>query len=243
MFLLFVRTRLVAAGAAALLLAAPLCATAAEGPQPATLSLTGAGEVSAKPDMAVINSGVVTEAKAARDALNANNAAMTEILAAFKRAGIAEKDLQTAGFSVEPQYYRPRPGKDGRVEPPRIIGYRVSNRLSIKVRDLSKVGGLLDLSVSLGANQVSGIAFTIDDDEPLVDEARKQAMADAIRKARLYADAAGVSLKRIMSIVESFSRRPPVPFAARLTAEAAAVPVAAGELSLTAEVNVTWEIE
>lgn len=227
------------------LAAAPLAAHAAEEPRPATLSLAGSGEVRAKPDMAVISSGVVTEAKTARAALTANNAAMAEVIAAIKKAGIADKDLQTSGFSVEPRYDDPPQGKDGRRQPPRIIGYTVSNALSVKVRDLARLGELLDLSVSLGANQVSGIAFSIENDTALRDEARKQAMADAIRKARLYAEAAGVQLKRILSITENAGYRPPTPFVARAMKMEAAdtVPVAAGDLALTAEVDVTWEIE
>jgi len=239
------RRTFLAAGAAALLLASPMAAFAEEGPEPATLSLTGSGEVTAAPDMAVITSGVVTEAKTARSALTANNAAMAEVIAAMKKAGIAEKDLQTSGFSVEPQYYYPPQQKDGRREPPRIVGYKVSNTLGVKVRDLAKLGELLDLSVSLGANQVSGIAFSVTDEQPLRDAARKEAMGDALRKARLYAEAAGVTLKRILSISESGGRPPPVPFVARAMKMEAAdtVPVEAGELALAAEVNVTWEIE
>jgi hypothetical protein len=222
-----------------------MAASAEEEPTPATLSLAGSGEVAAAPDMAVIASGVVTEAKTARAALSANNAAMAEIVAAMKNAGIAEKDLQTSGFSVEPQYYYPPQQKDGRREPPRITGYQVSNRLGVKVRDLAKLGELLDLSVSLGANQVSGIAFSVTEEQPLMDTARKQAMGDALRKAKLYAQAAGVTLKRILTISESSGRRPPQPFLARSMAMEAAdsVPVEAGELTLAAEVNVTWEIE
>jgi uncharacterized protein len=239
------RMTLLAVCAAGLLFAAPLPLRAAEEPPPATMTLTGSGEVQAKPDMAVIASGVVSEAKTAREALSANNAAMAEVIAAMKKGGVAEKDLQTSGFSVEPQYVYPPQGKDGRREPPRIVGYKVSNRLSVKVRDLEKLGGLLDLSVSLGANQVSGVAFGITEEAPLRDEARKQAMADALRKAKLYAEAAGVSLKRILSIGESGGPRPPQPLVVRsMKMEAAeAVPVEAGELTLTADVNVTWEIE
>ena len=237
------RKCLFAVCAAALIVGAPFAALA-DDEQAATMSLTGRAEVSAPPDMAVISSGVVTEAKTAREALTANNAAMAEVIAALKQAGIAEKDLQTAGFSVEPQYLYPPQQSDGRRDPPRIVGYRVSNSLSVKVRDLARLGEVLDRSVSLGANQVSGIAFSVEDDTALMDEARMQAMADAARKARLYADAAGVELKRIVSISETDRPGPPQPFMARaLRMEAAdTVPVEAGELALSVEVNVTWEI-
>ncbi|HSM19339.1 MAG TPA: SIMPL domain-containing protein [Hyphomicrobiales bacterium] len=233
------------AAALALLLAAPLAASAQEEPKPATLSLSGSAEVTAAPDMAVITSGVVTEAKTARAALTANNAAMADVAAAMKEAGIAAKDLQTSGFSVEPQYFHPPQQRDGTREPPRITGYKVSNRLTVKVRDLDRLGRLLDLSVSLGANQVSGVDFAVTDEQPLRDEARRQAMADALRKARLYAEAAGVTLKRVLTITESSGRRPPQPVAFRAMAMEASdrVPVEAGELALTAEVDVTWEIE
>lgn len=239
-----VRNILLAAFAVGLLMAVAPAPAAADEDRPATMALTGTGEIRARPDMAVISSGVVTEAKTAREALDANNAAMAEVVAAMKMAGVAEKDLQTSGFSVEPQYVQPPQQNDGRREPPRIVGYKVSNRLSVTVRDLDKLGSLLDLSVKLGANQVSGVTFGIADEAPLRNEARKLAMADALRKAAIYAEAADVDLERILSISESGGPRPPRPLARTMRMEAAeAVPVEAGELTLAIEVNVTWEID
>lgn len=229
---------------AALWLAAPATAAGGGGDKPATLSLTGHAEIATAPDMAIIASGVVSEAKTARAALDANNAAIGEVLKAMREAGIADKDLQTSQFRVEPRYYHPPEDKNGR-PPPRIVSYRVSNQLTVRVRALDRLGAILDRSVGLGANQLSGISFTLADDSGPMNEARRQAMADAIAKAELYAAAAGVKLKRILSIGESGAVRPPVPYAARaLRAEdAASVPIAAGEVGISADVSVTWEIE
>lgn len=230
--------------AAAVILLAPSVARADDRPAPATMSLTGFGEVAAEPDMATISSGVVSEGRTARAALDANNAAMAEVLAAMRRAGIADRDLQTSRFRVEPQYFQPPQGRDGRQEPPRIVGYRVSNQLAVRVRDLAALGAVLDLAVGLGANQVSGVSFSLAETAEPMREARTKAMADALAKAELYAAAAGVRLKRILSIDEQGAVRPAAPVIARaMRAEAAdAVPLAAGEIRLNAEVNVTWEI-
>lgn len=211
----------------------------------ATMTLTGTGEVTAAPDMASVTTGVVSEAKTAREALDANNKAMAEMIAAMKEAGIAAKDLQTSGFSIQPQYYHPPRPKDGSQEPPRIVGYQVSNMLTIRVRDLEMVGQVLDKAVTLGANQTHGISFGVAEDEALQDEARRKAVADALKKAQLYSSAAGVKLGPIVSIAEAGGQRPPQPYAARamkMDAAAESVPIEGGETTTTARVNITWEL-
>jgi uncharacterized protein YggE len=225
--------------AVAALLARP--AGAEEAPRP-TLTLTGTGEVFAEPDTALISSGVVTEAKTAREALDANNEAIAAVIAAIKDAGIEPKDIQTSGFTVQPRYHYPK--KSDEAEAPKIVGYRVSNTVTVKVRDLAKLGGVLDKAVTVGANNISGIDFLVSDADKRLDEARAIAMKDAIRKAGIYADAAGVKLTRIVSINEVGGYRPmPRKAAMAMRAEAApSVPVEAGEQALSVEVNVTWEI-
>lgn len=228
--------------AASLWPAAPMAAEENSG-RP-TITMSGQGEVSAAPDTAHISTGVVTEAKTAREALTANNTAMEKVIAELKKAGIEARDLQTSNFSVQPQYYHPPRDRNGAGEPPRIVGYQVSNALQVKVRDLARLGAILDVTVSQGANQLNGIAFSIDDPEAQLAKARKAAMEDAIARARTYAEAAGVALGRVLSISENSGPRP-VPMVARMRVEdaAPAVPIEAGEQSIQAQVQVTWELQ
>lgn len=227
---------------AAIAIALPLClATAAlaeEAPR-RTITLSGSGETTAAPDLAHVTTGVLVEARTAREALSDNNRAMAAVIAGLKEAGIAEKDIRTSNFNVGPRYHYP---KD---KPPVITGYQVSNTVTVTVRDLKTIGETLDRIVTLGSNTINGISFSIDDPEALEDEARKRAIADARRKAELYAAAGGFSLGRIVSLTEvSRSGRPPVAMMRAAKLEAAdAVPVQGGEQAVSIEVNVTWEIE
>lgn len=204
------------------------------------MTLQGRGEVTAKPDMATVSIGVVRQAKTAREALDANTTAMQEVLASLKAQGFEDRDVQTSNFSVSPRYDY---SKDG--TPPKIDGYEVSNQLTVTVRDLKKLGPLLDKAVTDGSNQITGVAFSIAKPEPLADEARKLAVKDALRKARVFADAAQVTLGPISRIDEQGGYRPPQPYAKtmRMGAEAASVPIAEGEQTVTIEVSITWEIK
>jgi uncharacterized protein YggE len=224
-------------------LAAP--ALAADAPR-RTLTLTGQAEVSAAPDMAVISAGTVSEAKTARAALTANNEAMAKVIATIEAASVENKDIQTSNFSVQPKYVYPKASSSGEQQPPRISGYTVSNSVSVIVRDLAKLGAIMDAVVSSGVNQMQGLSFTIAKPEPLRDEARKQAVAAALARASLYAQAAGVKLGPILSISEAGGPRPPQPvarMAARAAVAEASVPVAQGEQSISATVNIVWELE
>ncbi len=210
------------------------------------MSLTGTGEVMAEPDMATLSLGVVKEAKTARQALSANNEAMAAVIATVTGAGIAQKDVQTSGFNISPKYHYPKRSTNGERPAPKIVGYTVSNTVSVIVRDLDKLGPVLDEVVSAGSNQVHGIAFAIDDPKPLQDEARKLATADALGKAELYAEAAGITLGAVQSITEQSHSVTPqydAPVARAMVKEAAAVPVARGEQRITMQVHITWEIE
>lgn len=201
--------------------------------------ITGTGEVSAEPDIAHITSGVVTEADTARTALSRNNAAMTAIFKEIETLGIARKDFATSGFNIGPRY---RHHKDGR--PPEVTGYQVSNQIRITIRDLDRLGGILDRLVTLGSNTVGGISFGFGKPDAMLNEARRLAVNDARAKAVLYAEAAGVELGPVVAIAESGGNMPrPVPHIRAMKMEAAdAVPVARGEQSLSAEVSITWEI-
>ena len=214
------------------------------GPRPAIFVLSGEGTASAAPDMAVITSGVVTQAETARAALDANTEAMTKLIDSLKGAGIEPKDIATSGFSVQPRYvYQQR--NDGTQEPPRISGYEVRNSVTVKVRDLAKLGGVLDKAVTEGSNQIDNLSFDISKKDELLNEARKEALADARAKAELYAEAAGVKLGRLRELSEQAGHFPPPrPMMMRMEAKAASadVPVERGEQEVTVNVTATWEI-
>src|SRR5690606_34896635 len=157
-----------------------------------SITIEGRGEVLAAPDMAHINSGVTTQGATAREALDANTAAMAELIAELKAAGIEARDIQTSGFSVNPNYvYTDERDENGYTLPPRINGYQVSNTVTVTVRKLDALGSILDKSVTVGANTVNGVSFSVADPSDLYNEARKAAFADARAKAELYAAAAG----------------------------------------------------
>ena len=214
---------------------------------PRTLSLGGHGEVSAKPDIAVVRLGVEKQAREARAALRAASEAMTAVFAVLKeRWNVAEKDMMTSGFSVTPQYVYPKKSYE-RKQGPKLVGYRVSNMLTVRVRDLKALGGILDDLVRSGSNRIGGISFVIDDPRPLRDEARRRAVRDALRKARLYAEEAGFELGPVLTMSERGGSVPapvpmPVPRVRAMADKAMPVPVAAGERTVSADVSITWEI-
>jgi uncharacterized protein YggE len=231
---------LVPVGLAALAaFATPVAAADDEHAPERALWLTGHGEVKAKPDMAHITIGVTSEGATAREAQRATTQAIQKVMAALKSAGIAEKDIQTSNFSVSARY-----GDETEVRQ-QVIGYTVSNNVDTTVRELPKLGAILDDVVSQGSNQIGGIAFDIAERDSLEDEARKRAVADARRKAEIYAAAAGVKLGRVMALTETGGAPPPVPMVGRamMKAEAAPVPVAEGEQTVAVDVSVAWEID
>jgi uncharacterized protein YggE len=220
--------------AAVALLAAP---TFAQVPPPA-ISVTGEATVSAAPDQAQVDGGVSSDAKTAREASDANNTAMAKVLLALKGAGIDEKDFQTARLSLQPKYAPDRAG------PSTVVGYRASNRVTIKVRDVTKVASVIDLLVGAGANEIGGINFVVTQASKLLDDARGQAIADARRKAEIYAKAAGITLGAPLDISEQGSAAPMFR-AGKVVAGgmAAAAPVAQGEETLSVTVSVSWAIK
>jgi uncharacterized protein YggE len=210
------------------------------------LTVTGEGTVVGRPDVALITLGVVGEAPAARDALAANSQSMTSILTALKQGGVAPRDLQTSDFSVEPVYSQPPSNYDNSSPfEPQIVGYRVRNSVTLRIRDLAKVGILLDQVVTLGANSITGPTFSLDDPAPLQDEARQAAVADAMRKSKLFASAANVTLGPVFRIDEG-DVQAPQPIAAgammRLDAAPSPTPVEGGELTFHAQVNMSWRL-
>lgn len=226
--------------AAATCLAAVLAGTSAyaDTVPPPTISVTGEATISAPPDIARIEAGVTTDAKTAHDASNANNDAMGKVLLALKGAGISEKDYQTSQVSLQPQYSsnQSRPG------PNVLTGYRATNRITIKVRDILKIASVIDAVVGAGANDLGGISFTVSNASKLLDDARSQAIGDARRKAEIYAKAAGVTLGAPVSISEEGTPAP-VMYRRAAAPMAASAPIAPGEETLRVVVGVSWEIK
>ncbi len=210
----------------------------AQSEPPAMISVTGEAQVSVPPDLAQIDGGVTSEAKTAREASDANNAAMGKVLLALKGAGIEEKDYQTSRLSLQPQSSSSRPGG-----PSAIVGYRASNRVTIRLRDITKVANVIDTLVGAGANDIGGINFTVSQASKLLDEARERAIADARRKAEIYARAAGVTLGAPLSITEGGAPGPILYRRAAAPMAVAGAPVAQGEETLQVTVSVSWAIK
>ncbi|MBB4572259.1 SIMPL domain-containing protein [Rhizobium lentis] len=229
------------------LLALPLAAApvlAQEAKPREVISVTGDGESSMAPDMAIVTLSVVKQAKTAREALDENNKAMKDVLDSLKSGGIAERDLQTSGFSIQPQYNYPQP-VDGQQQQPQLIGYQTINAVTVRLRDLAKLGQVIDQSVTLGINQGGDIQFTNDKPEAALEDARKNAVTEAVKKAKTLSEAAGVKLGRIIEINENEPRPLPQPaYRATMMKEAdAAVPVQGGETTYHVSVTVTFAIE
>ncbi len=226
-------------------IALPVAAASAGDDKTPYLTVTGTGSVNAKPDTALVSLGVLTEAEAAADAAAANNTAMSGIVKALKAAGIEERDLKTANFSIRPRYSHPKRRDDGRQPPPQLVGYAVSNDLSVRIRKLSDTGLILDQAISQGANTVSRIVFTVDKPAKLLAAARRAAMKDAIAKAKTLAEAAGITLGKILEIREGgMSPRPRAATGMRMMmAESAeSVPIASGENKFSVNVTVRWAL-
>ncbi|MBI2845773.1 MAG: SIMPL domain-containing protein [Chloroflexi bacterium] len=207
------------------------------------INVNGEGKVTAEPDLAQIVLGVRTEAEAAGDAVAENNRIMERVRAALTEAGIAEEDIQTVEFSVQPIIIF-----DELTGEQRTQGYTVTNSVLVKVRHIGQVGEVLDAAATAGANNFGQISFTIADPTPLMDEARDKAIADAQRKAEQMAAATGVRLGDIMYISEwtvfTPVAQPFFGFEGKGGGEfAAEVPISGGQLDIVIQVSITWEIE
>ena len=229
------RTALAAAVASSMLLAAPALA---DDVSPAAISVTGEATLSVAPDQAEIEAGVTSEAKTAREVSEANNAAMGKVLLALKAAGIEQKDIQTSRLSLQPESAPNRPPG-----PNSIVGYRASNHVTVRLHDVTKIAGTIDMLVGAGATDIGGVNFSVSNASKLLDDARAQAVADARRKAEIYAKAAGVTLGAPLSISEEGA---PGPVTFRRMAVGMApspTPIAQGEETLQVTVSVSWAIK
>jgi len=203
--------------------------------QGGTLTVVGQGSFASAPDMATITMGVTTQARTAAGALAKNSSQTADMLAAIARLSVAGKDVQTSGLNLSPIWNNRSSSGN---QQPDITGYVASNQVSVRVRDLDSLGSILDAVVSAGANQFNGLSFGLQDAVPAADNARLDAVADALRKAGLYAEAAGVTLGSIQQITEQGGASPG-PYLAR---ELSAVPIAQGEVAVSASVTVVFEI-
>lgn len=228
----------------ALILAVGLAAgpAAAESAPPRQIVVEGRGEVQRTPDFATVSMGVASEAATAAEALAANTAAMTEVFAALAAAGIEPRDIRTTEVSLAPRWHHPQDRKSEL----RIVGFTASNQVAVRVRELAKLGAVLDAVVQGGANRLGGVSFGLSDESEALSEARRRAVADALARAELYTSAAGVGLGRVMTITESGGFGIPRPLQRSdmmLAAEAAPVPVAEGELTISAGVSIVFELD
>jgi uncharacterized protein YggE len=210
----------------------------AESVPPAMISVTGEATVSAAPDQAEIEAGVTTEAKTARDASETNNAAMGKLLLALKAGSIDQKDVQTSRLSLQPQSAPNKPNGA-----PAIVGYRASNRVTVRLHDVLKVAATIDMLVGAGATDIGGINFSVSNASKLLDDAREQAIGDARRKAEIYAKAAGVTLGAPLNIAEGSGPGPILYRRMAASMAAAPTPVAPGEETLQVTVSVSWAIK
>lgn len=211
--------------------------------QPApSLNLSATGEVKLAPDMATLTFGVVTEAASAAEAMQLNARRMAEVSAALRRAGIAERDIQTAGLNLSAQYDYVQN------EAPRLRGYQASNRVTVIVRDLARTGSVADAVVAAGVNQIDGVSFGLQDPSAAEDQARRLAVRALQAKAALYAEALGVRLDGIRSLTEGGGYAPPPPMPVyRMAAVAegmdASTPVSGGELTVRVDITGVYDLE
>lgn len=223
-------------GLSAYLLALPAMGQPVDAPSRPSVTVVGEGEVFGRPDAAEVRVAIVNDAPLAAEALEANNRVMAKILEALAAFGIPEKDVRTVGFALYPQ------SRGGGEEAPQIVGYRATNEVEVTLRDVDGVGRVIDALVAQGANRISGVSFFVAEPDRLFDRARQIAVAEARRKAEIYARAADVKLGSIVSLEERSAPGPPV-MASAVYERAGAVPLAPGELAFRATLSVTFAIE
>ena len=203
------------------------------------LSVSANAEASRVPDVATISAGVVTQAVDGNAAMRQNAEQMAKVMAAIKAAGIAEKDVQTSGINLSPQY------RYVENEAPKITGFQASNTVNLKVRDIAKLGKVLDALAAQGSNQINGPSFEIDQPEPVYDEARLAALKKAQARAETYAKSLGLRVRRIVSISEGGGGgfQPPMPMMAMARGKAEMdTQVSPGETKLSVNLDVVFEL-
>jgi uncharacterized protein YggE len=205
------------------------------------LDVVATGEVNRVPDVALISAGVVTRAATASQAISQNAQRMSRVVAALRRAGIAERDIQTSSLNLNPEY------RYADNQPPALTGYQANNQVTIRFRDIAETGAILDALVAQGANQINGPSLTIDKPEAALDEARRNAIVKARARAELYAQATGKRVGRILSISEGGGNFPPRPYemiaVGRAADASAQTKIEPGEQTLSVTLSVSFELE
>lgn len=204
------------------------------------LDVNATGEVTRVPDMAIISAGVQTLQPTATAAIEENAARMERVRAALKRAGIEDRDIQTSSINLNPEY------QYDQNRPPRLTGYRATNTVNVKFRDLKRTGAILDALVAEGANQINGPSLTIDKPESALDEARTRAIANGRARAELYARALGMRVVRLISVSEGggYNGPPPVPMVAMMAERGAAdSKIDPGTQQLQVNVSMSFELQ
>ena len=204
------------------------------------VEVSGEASVNVKPDFARMTLGATTAGKEASEALAANAKAVNALIALLESEGVAAADIQTSSLSIAPQF---SPERSSSSTEPSIVGYQVSDMVTVTVRDLARLGSIIDKAVGAGANAMYGIAYSENDPSALIDKARPLAVADAMRKAKIYAGASGARLGRLMRLVEQ-SGAQPTPFMMRASVHSAAAPtpIEPGEDRLTVSITARFEL-
>ena len=204
------------------------------------LDVSASGDVTRVPDIAIITAGVVTRSATAAGALQEAANRMDRVIAALKRAGVEDRDIQTSNLNLNPEYTYVNN------EPPKLNGYTASNQLSIRFRDIANSGKILDALVAEGANQINGPSLTIDKPEAALDEARARAVAAGRARADLYARSLGLRVVRVVSVSESggnYPSPPPMPMMMEARAQAADTKIVPGEQKLSVTLSMTFELQ
>jgi len=204
-----------------------------------TVTVSGTGEVTATPDTAIVTLGVTTQAESAADALSQNNIKMQALINALKSNGVAAKDIQTSTIQLYP-VYKSNPSANSQ---PTITGYQATNLVTVTIHDLANLGTLLDLSVQAGGNTIQGISFEVSDQTPLLEDARKAAVADALNKAQQLASLTGATLGDVLTIQETGGQPGPVLISESVAMSAAPVPIETGTQTIQLQVQITWALQ
>lgn len=241
MTLSFTRTSLIAV---ALLVATSPMAHAEDAIKGTRLDINAQSQIKASPDVATITAGVVTRATTAQEARAENAKKMQAVFTSLKAKGISDKDVQTSGLTINPDYVYVEH------QPPKIAGYQATNTINIRIHNLDKAPDMVDALVANGINQLNGPFFTIDNPEDKMNQARREAIQKARKKAELYADATGLKIKRIVSINENANMGGPQPYPMMMKAamadaagREASTPIAPGQVDVDVTVNITYELE
>ena len=205
---------------------------------PRMVSVIGEAKLEIVPDQAFVSAGVTNQGKSAREALDLNKRNMADVIQALRDSGVAEADMRTASVTVQPMLSNQ--GKDDRS---RVVGYAVSNRITVRIAEPTKLGELLDRLVAAGANQINDVRFTVADESKRRDAVRADAVRDARRKAELYAQAAGARVGRVVTISELDAPSPSPHLLTLRSAGDGGVPILPGMQPLSMQISVTWELE